>query len=403
MRGQRLLTVLACLTLFVACGKSTSPTTPSSVSSSTVASSSSGATISGAIVGGASTAAAGHGPSASSPAALVSTATPASVITVTVVGTAISTTVGSNGTFTLTGVPAGDIQLRFTGPGVDSTVTISSVQTTETITITVNLAGGAAAIDNETRRGGADSQIEGLVTAIPPTTAGGSFMVAGTTVQTDTNTTFDQDGTPKAFADIKVGLRVHVAGAPTSTGGFLATRVELQVEDTEPPTSPTTPEPTDASVTGAITSRTGVAPALTLVVGTKTVHTNASTKLGGGSETDAVTSREGDQSTTIDFSMLQVGVTIDAEGTLQSDGSILASRISIEGTVSTETELQGLIAGLTGTCPAITFTIGTKTVTTDASTSFGTACSTLKNGTDVEVKGTVQTNGTIKASSVKQD
>jgi hypothetical protein len=65
-----------------------------------------------------------------------------------------------------------------------------------------------------------------------------------------------------------------------------------------------------------------------------------------------------------------------------------------------EVEVTGTIAGKTGACPALTFSIGTTTFRTDAQTLFREACSALVNGDRVEVKGTRQANGTVLASRV---
>jgi hypothetical protein len=68
-------------------------------------------------------------------------------------------------------------------------------------------------------------------------------------------------------------------------------------------------------VTRAITAETGTCPALTLTVGTATVKTTAATAFH-----DVV------------CGALPVGTVIEAKGSKQSDGSLLASRIEREGT-----------------------------------------------------------------------
>ena len=276
----------------------------------------SGATIAGSVLGGGSSS--------------TTSSSTGGGITVTVVGTNVMSTVDNNGHFTLTGVPGGgDVQLHFSGNGVNGTVTISSVQSTDNFTITVTLNNTSATLNSDSRQNNNNQgnngngnpsepqqQIEGLITAIPPTTPAGSFTVAGTTVQTNASTIFVQDDTPKKFTDLKVGLRVHVKGNPTATG-FLATRVELQVGEND----------NEAEVSGKIVSRTGTAPNLTLVVGTTTVHTNASTVFGSGGD---ATSSDNDGGTPLTFASLVVGLAIQVEGTRQADGSILATKISRE-------------------------------------------------------------------------
>jgi Domain of unknown function (DUF5666) len=54
-------------------------------------------------------------------------------------------------------------------------------------------------------------------------------------------------------------------------------------------------------------------------------------------------------------------------------------------------ELTGSLAARTGTCPSLTFTVGTTSVSTSGSTEFkDVSCSALKNGDRVEVKGSRQ-------------
>jgi Domain of unknown function (DUF5666) len=51
-------------------------------------------------------------------------------------------------------------------------------------------------------------------------------------------------------------------------------------------------------------------------------------------------------------------------------------------------EVTGSIGGRAGTCPSLTFTVGTTPVSTSTSTEFkDVSCSALKNGDRVEVKG----------------
>jgi hypothetical protein len=67
-----------------------------------------------------------------------------------------------------------------------------------------------------------------------------------------------------------------------------------------------------------------------------------------------------------------------------------------------EGEVEGAISAKSGTCPTLTFTVSARSVSTSAGTQFKDgACTALVNGTNVEVKGTVQTNGSILAASVE--
>lgn len=64
--------------------------------------------------------------------------------------------------------------------------------------------------------------------------------------------------------------------------------------------------------------------------------------------------------------------------------------------------VRGAISALTGTCPAVSFTIEGKTVKTNAATGYGDGrCAGLANGTKVEVAGTPQADGSILAAKVR--
>jgi hypothetical protein len=66
-----------------------------------------------------------------------------------------------------------------------------------------------------------------------------------------------------------------------------------------------------------------------------------------------------------------------------------------------EFETLGTVSGLTGTCPALTFMLGDRTVMTSRGTRFEDGCSSIQNGSRVEVEGRL--NGTtITATEVER-
>ena len=119
----------------VACsgGSPTSPTTGGATTG--------GATIAGTVVSDAGSTSAGTG---------------AAVLTVGVSGTSLSTAVDSVGTFRLGGVPAGDVQLTFSGAGAPSTISLTNVAANEVIELQIALARGTATVVNQVRGGGQD-------------------------------------------------------------------------------------------------------------------------------------------------------------------------------------------------------------------------------------------------------
>ena len=67
-------------------------------------------------------------------------------------------------------------------------------------------------------------------------------------------------------------------------------------------------------------------------------------------------------------------------------------------------EVTGTVAGRAGTCPSLTFTVGTTSVSTSSSTEFkDVTCAALKNGDRVEVKGSRQTpTAVVNATRVEK-
>jgi len=446
--------VLALGTVTAACGgKSTNPTSPSSPGSTTPSTSGNGpapgpaagsATITGAVQG-----------------ALPST--------VAVAGTTVNANVDSSGRFVLANVPSGDVQLQLSGGGANATLPVTGVQPAQSIDLVVAVSGSSASIDSQVRSGGAESELEGRVEALPPATAPLTFKAAGRLVKTDASTKFVDGGAARTFADLQIGMRVHVKGAPSAdaiaativelqnsqaaiqvelngivsslTGaasgfqfmvngtlvkgdtatsffgdgdgpaafsdlknglrvevkgqqqnGFVsATRIHVEKPDDAPAPTPPPPD-TSASISGTLKTIGGASPALTLTVGTTTVHTSSSTTV----------KRRGDVQT---LSSLVVGQELHVIGTRRSDGSIDAREIEIEDDAEGgEFEVQGSMGGLKGACPAISFTVNGFSIATNAATEFDkTACSAFKNGDKVEVKGTKRADGSVLATRLRKE
>lgn len=194
--GQFLILVLVAAVSASACS-SANPSGPSATSS--------GAVINGALVSESGTAtkhsASGAG-SATVPGLVVSVA-----------GTAISAAVDSADQFVLRDVPAGTLQLVFTAPGLNGSISLADVQAGDTVDIGVMVSGGTVVLDSNSRRRGSDTELEGRIEALPPTTAAGTFIVAGRHVTTtDATRFFFRGDEPATFADLEVGMRVHVKG-----------------------------------------------------------------------------------------------------------------------------------------------------------------------------------------------
>ena len=152
-------------------------------------------------------------------------------VTVTIVGTDITTTVDGSGNFELTGVPPGDVQLRFAGNGASATITLSGVAAGDRIHIVVSLSGSGARLEDEDRDHDDDddddgdddeAEVEGVVSGRTGTCNSITFTVAGVTVITNGATRFEDP-----CASIVNGTRVEVEGTRQANGSILASEVEI--------------------------------------------------------------------------------------------------------------------------------------------------------------------------------
>lgn len=137
-------------------------------------------------------------------------------ITVHVVGTQISTTVSSTGDFVLANVPAGPLELLFSGEGMSVGVTAGEIAGGETVTLALRLDAPRAAIDSIARIRGADAAIEGTIDApldaLPPNT----IIVAGRSVTLPAG----------AGRGLAPGVRVRVTGT-VNGAGILARAIDI--------------------------------------------------------------------------------------------------------------------------------------------------------------------------------
>ena len=193
-------------------------------------------------------------------------------IVVRVRGTSISDSVDGNGNFLLVNVPPGTLELEFTAPGFTSTLTVGGVQPAETIVLRLALTETEVILDSERRNSGGETQLEGLVEAVPPATAALHFRVSGIDVATDAATQFNLGGAAATFSDLIPGTRVHVSGVPTNDG-LRALRVDIQS------TSPGNQIP----VNGIVQSVTGTPSSFELVIGGAVIRGDLTTEFIGGS------------------------------------------------------------------------------------------------------------------------
>jgi hypothetical protein len=430
------LIIVACFA-GVSCADRESPTSPA-------ASSNAGkTTISGTLLA-ATDAPAGGASGAAQPLAGVA---------VRVASTGQTAQTDAAGNFTLAGVSPGAVGLDLRGAGIQASVTVNaSAGMTTRVTVTVNRGRGTVSLTSRS------DGIEGIVDSI--NLAGNSFVVKNprgmVTVQTDAGTLFRMRGSLVGLGDLKVGQKVEAEGSPQPDGSLLARKVNIQNRDEEeetrtptpsptatttPPTAtptstvtttpatatPTrTPRPQEVELEGTVGAISGTSFVLMTRTGPVTIQTNSATVF-----------RKEDGPAT--FADIKTGGKVEVEGTRQNDGSVLASRVNIEGgddqertktptgiatTTTTATtpqptrtptptrtpELEG--AGLEGTVGNIngsSFVLMTRsgpvTIQTNSATQFRNddnpaTFADIKTGSEVEVEGTSQPDGSVLASRI---
>lgn len=147
---------------------------------------------------------------------------------------------------------------------------------------------------------GRAQQVEGLIEALPPVVPAGTLIVRGKTITTDGNTVIVQDDVPKTFADLAVGMLVHVKGTPSGSA-LLATRIMIQNVTGRP-----------VNLHGIVQGLTGTASAFEFTVGGRSVHGDAATQFQNSS-----------------FASLANGSRVQVKGQ-QQNGFVYATRIQVK-------------------------------------------------------------------------
>jgi len=235
-------------------------------------------------------------------------------VTITVAGTGISTTANNQGQFTLDNVPPGTVTLSFTGPNSNATVTLTGVSAGDKVTITVTVNGSNAHVDSEQHSHGNGGEFEGRITAID--TGAKSFTASGMTIKLTDTTVIRHGNKTLQLADLKVGNHVQVRG---TRDGTTITATEVKVEDDENDDDQGEDnnrgsQPGQADVNGLVSESTGTCPAVSFKVGTTPVTVDTNTRYDG--TTCAVATKN--------------GAKVELNGTRQSNGSILATKVEID-------------------------------------------------------------------------
>jgi hypothetical protein len=378
MRKVLALGVLSLAIVSAACGGKGMPASPTSPSPApspgTLPTSNAVASITGTVTAASSTGVA-FGPAAMG------------ALTVQVVGTAVVSAVSPAGEFSLGSVPPGDVSIEVRGSGADAVVSVAGVLPGQSIQIKINVSGNVGRLDFDSRGGASGKQeLEGLIESKTPPDM---LVVHGQAVKVIAGTTeIRKGGTPMTYADLAVGFRVHVRGAMSGPG---VTPPVLSADLIIVQDMGGTGETDVRGAVAAILSGSCSSLPLKFTVGTTKVSANSATVF------------------TPACSALVVGAMVHADGTLQTDGSILASTVDIE---AADVEVRGTVLAITGgTCGAnnLAFSVtvanpaGTTQIKTNASTHYVKACSAVVAGAELHLSGTLQADKSVLAKNVVVD
>jgi len=234
------------------------------------------------------------------------------------------------------------------------------------------------------------TEVQGTVSAID---CGANSMTVTTdsgdvTVTFDSNTLFSAKGHTAATCDqIRVGDSVEVCGTQ-GDGSVLAAKVKIEA-----------PESCEDEVAGTASS-------IDCGAGTLIVTTDAS-----GEVTIALTDATqyfGPHHAPADCADLADGDVVEIEGTLQSDASIVACKVSFQAPDACGDEISGAVSSIDCGAGTMVVTTGSGDVNvalTGTTAYFGkkhvsAACDDVADGDAVEIEGALQGDGSIVACKV---
>ena len=322
----------------------------------------------------------------------VSAGVPLAAVAAQVAGTPISSPVGPGGGFSLDGVPAGAVQLRFVGSGVDASVALSPVQSGDVVSVLVGVAGATATVQSESRNAGGKVELEGRIESLPPTQAANTLVVDGRTVTTTTTTAIrDGNDAAKAFTDLAIGQRVHVKGT-LGVDSIVADSILIQNTNVAIP----------VNVNGIVDQLSGTSASFEFLIDGRKIKGDTTTVFFGDTGL-------------LGFSALKNGARVEVKGEMR-DGYVFAVRIHANGSDTEEppqdesASVEGRLEAIGGTKPALTLKIvtagGFTMVTTTSSTEVQRrgdvqTLAALAVGQTIHAVGTRQADGTLVAKKLQ--
>jgi len=203
----------------------------------------------------------------------------------------------------------------------------------------------------------------------------------------------------KTASSVRVVIVLVVAGFALGCIGPSADPLSSTTAPSQAASGPGPRPASEVKVEGIAAGLGGTCPNLSFMVGGDRVVTDANTEF-----------------KQVACATLRNGARVEVEGSRRSDQALLAREVEQEAPPpgapapappapappGARIEIEGVITGLTGTCPNLSFSVGGRAVGTNSQTDFERiTCAAIANGIEVEVKGSVQANGTIVAQEVE--
>ena len=148
---------------------------------------------------------------------IVSGATVPSIL-VSIGGSTLNANVSRLGDFVIANVPAGPLELRFTGDGIAAILPAGEIAGGETVTLSIRLTPASAAIESMSRVRGSEALVEGAIEEpglpLPPDT----IIVGGRTITVPAGTPVRRASNGGTSAALQPGVRVRVTGTASAAG-----------------------------------------------------------------------------------------------------------------------------------------------------------------------------------------
>jgi len=176
---------------------------------------------------------------------------------------------------------------------------------------------------------------------------------------------------------------------------------------------PNGPSSTSASIDGAVRNMSAAAGSSTAPLRVSVAETTMSTTTGSNGQFAFINVPAGNVTLLFEgpgvnarlpLGRVQAGDRLKITATVNGSSARLDSREDDEDEQEEE-EVEGKISNLagTGTCPTLSFNVGTTPVKTNGNTKFkDVACSALTNGMKVEAEG-MFVNGVLNATKIERD